>query len=72
MRALRGGRDRELHAGKVLDLLAYDGNSSLVRGVKFKNTSAVEVRSVEFFGEGKNGGCFACAGRAVEEHVWEL
>lgn len=61
-----------MHARKVLDLLPDDGNAAFVGGVELENAGAVEFGSVELFGEGEDGGCFACAGGTVEEHVWEL
>lgn len=63
---------RELGAREVLDLFAYDVDAAFVGGVEFEDAGAVEGWAEEGFGEGEDGGCFACAGGAVEEHVWEL
>lgn len=63
---------RELSACEVLDLFADNVDSAFVRGVEFEDAGAVESWTEEGFGEGKDGGCFAGAGGAIEKHVWEL
>lgn len=59
-------------ACEVFDLFADDVDAAFVGGVEFEDAGAVEGWAEEGFGEGEDGGCFACAGRAVEEHVREL
>lgn len=63
---------RELGARKVFDLFAHNVDAAFIRGVEFEDAGAVEGWAEEGFGEGEDGGCFAGAGRAVEEHVRKL
>ena len=61
-----------MHARKVLDFLADDRDTALIGSVQFQHAGFHEFGAVELFGEGEDCGCFACAWRAVEEHVWEV
>lgn len=72
MGSVGGGRVRELHACEVFYFFAYDGYAALVRGVEFEDAGFDEFGAVELFGESEDGGGFACARGAVEEHVREL
>ena len=61
-----------MHARKVFDLFAHDADSALVGGVEFEDAGFDQFGAVELFGEGEDGGGFACAWWAVEEHVGEV
>ena len=61
-----------MHACKVLDFVADDGDTALVGSVEFEDTGFNEFGAVELFGEGENGRSFARAWWAVEEHVRQL
>lgn len=63
---------RQLCAGKVLDFFADDADATLVGGVEFQDTGAVQRGAEEGFCEGENCGGFACSWGSVEEHVREL
>ena len=72
MGAVCGRGVRELHACEVFHLFADDADAAFVGGVEFEDAGFNEFGAVEFFCKGKDSGGFACAGRAVEEHVREL
>ena len=71
VRRVRGGV-RELLAREVFDLAAHDGDAALVRGVELEHPAGKKEGPEEGLGQGEDGGGFARARGAVEEHVWEL
>jgi hypothetical protein len=57
---------------KVFDFLPDDADTALVGGVELEDSRFDQIWAVELFGKGEDGASFACAGRTIEEHVWEV
>lgn len=62
----------ELGPSEALDLFAHNSDSTVVGGVQFEDTLAVEEWAEQGFGKGEDGGCLSGSWGAVEEHVWKL
>ena len=72
MGAVGGGGCGELHACEVFNFFAHDADAAFVGGVEFEDPGFDQFGAVELLCEGEDGGGFAGAGGAVEEHMWEL
>ena len=62
----------QLLSRKVLDLLADNTNTSLVRGIEFQNSRGEQRWSEQFLGQREDGRCFSCPWGSVEEHMWQI
>lgn len=57
---------------KVLDLLPDYGDTSFVGCVELKDSSLDQLWTEQLPRQGQDGGCFACAWWAIEEHMREV
>jgi hypothetical protein len=67
----RESREDLFGRGEGFDLFADNIYTAVVGGVEFEDHLAHVFGAVDVPGEGEDGGCFACARRAVEEKVGE-
>lgn len=57
-----------LSASKILDLLPHNVNSSIIRRIQLQNHIVI-LCSIKLPCNSKNGRCFACAGRTIQQKM---